>query len=232
MAKAQKIVHAYGRAVDIGPSSHESKVIVVWRCNVRLPIRSDVPEPISLTDPAFDHSDIPIKLCEAYWQLEEIYLDAGGTLTDEVRTKYLPDQVFTLAVDLGLLEDPGNTEDEDGVWLGTYWIVSREYYTAFIDALALSEDVDGIIAPSKQTPHMLMVNFKLLSMWTDEDVVEQLLLRSSDGKGIDVSTFRRLSRGVNGHRRNLERLADLMKEKCPEDFKDLHWTHLRWPRKK
>jgi hypothetical protein len=189
---------------------------------------------ISLTDPDFDNSDVADHLWMAYLQIEQIYIDAGGTITKEILTEYIPGQVHELAVDCGWLPDPGIAEDEeeDCVWLGTYWIVSREYYTAFMAALPIRDDVDGIIAPCELTPQMLILHFKVLSQWTDEDVVEQLLLRSSDGKGIDVSTFRRLSRGVNGHSRNLKRLADLMQEKCPEDFKDLHWTHLRWPRKK
>jgi hypothetical protein len=159
-----------------------------------------------------------------YFRLAEVFLDAGGELSEEIVKGYLPGQVLNLAVECDWMPEP-DAPDDDGVQLGDCK-VSKEYRDAFLNSLPLEMFVNRP-ANSKGvalSPKQLMDLFKKLSndYWTLERVAEKI--------GCDPQTLSRIRNGTRGQEGTLSALATLMKREFPEDFNTLYWIHLRWPR--
>jgi hypothetical protein len=172
------------------------------------------------------NADLSWTLDFVYFRLAEVFLDAGGELTEETVKDYLPGQVFNLALECDLMPEP-EAPAGDGVQLGDCE-VTKEYRDAFLDDLPLEmfasrpTSAEGVALSPKQ----LMDLFKNLSndYWTLERIAEKI--------GCDPQTLSRIRNGTRGQEGTLSALATLMNREFPNEFANLPWIHLRWPRTK
>ena len=153
----------------------------------------------------------------------------------EAAMESIPGQVYSLCVRANWIEHPdpgwGEWNEEDGapVELGEFLVPTR-FKEAWM--LTLKDTIDDMVAFSirqadhgrpNRNPREWIEHFKSLDSkgrWTDEEIGFEAKL--------DTQTIVRYKQGVRGHPANLKKLAQFFGKTYPTEFKNFHWTDLRW----
>jgi hypothetical protein len=112
-----------------------------------------------------------------YWQLIDTLDDAGGTLTEDIARNDLPGRVLDIAVTCGLLPDP----EPGPVFLGDFFIVTQEYFDAFLDNLPI-ELWDQELPWVTPTPREIFDGFLEEMKWNQIELIEQMVPKTMRGR--------------------------------------------------